>query len=353
MKTPLRFLIPTSKLLSLHKPHITPLSQSFLLHTSPDSWDRRFPLHRPRGQHILTNPRVLDAIVRKAGVGSDDSVLEVGPGTGNLTVRLLGAARHVTAVEIDERMVEALKERVENLGLSHKLTVIRGDAMKMQFPYFSTCVANIPYGISSPLIAKLLFGQYQFRTATLLLQKEFAYRLTALPGDSEYNRLAANIRLVAEAELIMDVSKRDFAPVPKVDSSLVTIRPRSGSIIPVDLKEWLGFTRVCFSKKNKTLGAIFKQKRMVLELFKRSRPEKKNCINGEFENIVDLESDGEGESEGKEIKQVDPHELGLFRETIGKVLEKVGSNEKRPSKITNEDLLCLLRAFNQEGVFFQ
>lgn len=121
----MRLLIPISKLSSVNK---LPLSQSILLHTSPDivkpdSWDRRFPLHKPRGQHILTNPRVLDAIVRRAGVGADDTVLEVGPGTGNLTVRLLGAARHVTAVEIDERMVEALRERVENLGLSHKLTV--------------------------------------------------------------------------------------------------------------------------------------------------------------------------------------------------------------------------------------
>ncbi|KAJ4803975.1 rRNA adenine N(6)-methyltransferase [Rhynchospora pubera] len=353
MKNPTSPLIPVSKLLSSNKPHITPLSQSFLLHTSPDVWDCRFPLHRPRGQHILTNSSVLDAIVHKAGVSPDDFVLEVGPGTGNLTVRLLGAARHVTAVEIDARMVEALRERVENLGLSHKLTVIRGDAMKIQFPSFNICVANIPYGISSRLIAKLLFGSYQFRTATLLLQKEFACRLTALPGDSEYNRFAANIRLVAEAELIMDVSKTDFAPVPKVDSSLVKIRTRNGGIIPEDLKEWYGFTKVCYSKKNKTLGAIFKQEKMVLELFKRSRSKKKNCINGEFVNIVDLESDGEGESEEKEIKQVDPHELDLFKEKIGKVLENVGFNKKKHSNITNEDLSCLLRAFNQEGVFFQ
>lgn len=217
--------------------------------------------------------------------------------------------------------------------------------MKMQFPYFNICVANIPYGISSPLIAKLIFGPYQFRTATLLLQKEFAYRLTALPGDPKYNRLAANVRLMAESELAMDVSRRDFAPVPKVDSSLVTIRPRVSGLIPVDLKEWLGFTRVCFSKKNKTLGAIFKQKRMVLELFERSRSKEKTCINDEFHNIVDLEN---GERE-----RADMHDLGIFKEKIGKVLEKEGFGEKRPSKITNKDLLCLLRAFNQEGVFFQ
>jgi 18S rRNA (adenine1779-N6/adenine1780-N6)-dimethyltransferase len=223
----------------------------------------------------------------------------------------------------------------------------------MQFPCFNICVANIPYGISSPLIVKLLFGPYQFRAATLLLQKEFAYRLTALPGDSEYNRLAANVRLMAEAELIMDVSKREFAPVPKVDSSLVTIRPKLSGITPVDLKEWLGFTRVCFSKKNKTLGAIFKQKRMVLELFKRSKAEKSSSINGEFHNITDLGSDREEESEENEREQVDLYDLGIFKEKIGKVLEKEGSGKKRPSKMSNEDLLCLLRVFNREGVSFQ
>ena len=104
--------------------------------------------------------------------------------------------------------------------------VIAGDAVEVEFPEFDVCVANIPYGISSPLIAKLLFGPYRFRTATLLLQKEFARRLVATPGDGEYNRLAANVRLVADVRLLMDVSKRDFVPVPRVDSSLIEIRPR-------------------------------------------------------------------------------------------------------------------------------
>ncbi|KAJ3681656.1 hypothetical protein LUZ60_014229 [Juncus effusus] len=260
----MKLLTPISNLPSLKTILFTPLSShSLSLHTNaetskPDSWDRRFALHRPRGQHILTNPRILDTIVRLSEVRTEDSVLEVGPGTGNLTVRLLGAARHVTAVEIDERMVEALKERVDKLGLSHKLTVIKGDAMKAEFPHFDTCVANIPYQISSPLIAKLLFGPYKFRTATLLVQKEFAQRLTAVPGYSEYNRMAANVNIVSNVKRILDVSKRDFVPAPKVDSSLVSIKPKEdlGLVPKVDLKEWLGFTRVCFSLQNQFFHLI-------------------------------------------------------------------------------------------------
>jgi 18S rRNA (adenine1779-N6/adenine1780-N6)-dimethyltransferase len=89
-----------------------------------EAWDGRFRLHKPRGQHLLTNPRVLDAIVRHAALRPGDAVLEVGPGTGNLTARLLASpVDRVTAVEIDPRMVEAVTARTAALDLAQKLTV--------------------------------------------------------------------------------------------------------------------------------------------------------------------------------------------------------------------------------------
>lgn len=89
-----------------------------------EAWDGRFRLHKPRGQHLLTNPRVLDAIARRAGINPGDAILEVGPGTGNLTARLLASpASRVSAVEIDPRMVEAVTARAAALGLADKLTV--------------------------------------------------------------------------------------------------------------------------------------------------------------------------------------------------------------------------------------
>nr|ABB45840.1 hypothetical protein [Eutrema halophilum] len=222
-------------------------------------------LHKSKGQHLLTNNRILDAIVRISDVRPTDTVLEIGPGTGNLTMKLLEAAQNVVAVEIDKRMVEILGKRVADHGLEDKLTIIQKDVLKTDFPQFDLVVANIPYNISSPLVAKLVYGSNAFRSATLLLQKEFSRRLLANPGDSDFNRLAVNVKLVADVQFVMDVSKREFVPPPKVDSSLVIIRPKE--VKPdVDVQEWLAFTRTCFGNKNKTLGSMFRQKKKVIEL---------------------------------------------------------------------------------------
>ncbi|CAK9157087.1 unnamed protein product [Ilex paraguariensis] len=237
--------------------------------------------YKSMGQHILTNPRVLHSIVQKSDVRPTDTVLEIGPGTGNLTLKLLEKAEKVIAVEIDKRMVDVLHQRAAEQGLADKLTVISKDALKTEFPQFDLVVANIPYGISSPLVAKLVFGVNPFRSATLLLQKEFAKRLLANPGDSEFNRLAVNVKLVAEVEFVMNVSKRDFLPCPRVYSSVVKIRPKA-EIPHVDLDEWWAFTRTCFRKKNKTLGATFKQKKNLYELLKLSRltgSDEQNAVN--------------------------------------------------------------------------
>ncbi|KAL2497701.1 Ribosomal RNA adenine dimethylase family protein [Abeliophyllum distichum] len=253
---------------------ITYKVHSWRLRSYPkEQWRRRrgegeeegsIQLLKSRGQHLLTNPRVLESIVRTSRIKPEDTVLEIGPGTGNLTLKLLEVAKKVVAVEIDKRMVEILCKRTAEGGLRDRLNVICSDALKTDFPQFDLVVANIPYGISSRLLAKLVFGTKlnPFRSATLLLQKEFARRLLAKPGDSEFNRLSVNVKLLAEVEFIMDVSKNDFLPRPKVDSSVVKVYPKN--VIPdVNLEEWWAFTRTCFNKKNKTLGATFKAKEEV------------------------------------------------------------------------------------------
>lgn len=88
-----------------------------------ENQDDRLQLYKSWGQHLLTNPRVIDSIVKSSGVGPDDTVLEIGPGTGNLTIRLLEAAKKVVAVEVDRRMVEVLTNRVSECGFCDKLTV--------------------------------------------------------------------------------------------------------------------------------------------------------------------------------------------------------------------------------------
>ncbi|XP_027361845.1 ribosomal RNA small subunit methyltransferase, mitochondrial [Abrus precatorius] len=289
--------------------------------------------YKSRGQHILTNPRILDTIVRKSAINPTDTVLEIGPGTGNLTLKVLEAANKVVAIEIDHRMVQVLKKRVLERGLQGKLTVIERDALRSKFPQFDLVVANIPYGISSPLVFKLMYGATPFRSATLLLQKEFARRLLASPGDSEFNRLAVNVKLLADVEFVMDVSKRDFLPSPKVDSSVVIIRPKS-QVPNVDLRQWRAFTSTCFGNKNKTLGAAFKQKRKVFELFK---------ISNDNDVCSDCGSETDGHDEGG---------LTLFKEKIMGVLRTEGFEHKRPSKLSVEEFLHLLSLFNQAGIYF-
>ncbi|MCD7462030.1 Ribosomal RNA small subunit methyltransferase, mitochondrial [Datura stramonium] len=311
-------------------------------------------LLKSRGQHLLMNPRVLNSIVQKSNILPTDTVLEIGPGTGNLTLKLLEVAEKVIAIEIDKRMVEILHNRVSERGLQDRLTVICQDALKTEFPRFDLMVANIPYGISSPLVAKLVYGKNSYRSGTLLLQKEFARRLLANPGDSEFNRLAVNVKLVADVEFVMNVSKKDFLPCPKVDSSVVKIHPKV-EIPEVDYEEWCAFTRTCFTKKNKTLGAIFKQKRMLMELMKLQETkgdEEKNTFFSDY-HVTDTEDeDGLSNEDTINFSSDVGKDLNLFREIINDILRSGGFEDKRPSKLSHEELLNLLSLFNRARIHF-
>ncbi|KAJ6434845.1 hypothetical protein OIU84_000148 [Salix udensis] len=289
-------------------------------------------LYKSKGQHLLTNQRILDTIVRKSSINPTDTVLEIGPGTGNLTLKLLNVASKVVAFEIDKRMVEVLNKRVKEHGFEDKLSVIREDALKAEFPKFDLAVANIPYGISSPLVAKLVYGVNPFRSATLLLQKEFARRLLAKPGDSEFNRLAVNVKLVADVEFVMN-----------------------DQIPDVNLDEWWAFTKTCFGKKNKTLGATFKQKKKVIELFRLSKMASSNGEEMNRNQYVCADDDGDNEeSDGEEChsSSCTDRELLLFKEKIIEVLKAASFEDKRPSKLCNEELLYLLSMLNQSGIYF-
>ncbi|XP_059293125.1 ribosomal RNA small subunit methyltransferase, mitochondrial [Lycium ferocissimum] len=311
-------------------------------------------LLKSRGQHLLMNPRVLNSIVQKSNILPTDTVLEIGPGTGNLTLKLLEVAEKVIAIEIDKRMVEILHKRVSERGLQGRLTIICQDALKTEFPPFDLMVANIPYGISSPLLAKLVYGKNSYRSGTLLLQKEFARRLLASPGDSEFNRLAVNVKLVADVEFVMNVSKKDFLPCPKVDSSVVKIYPKA-EIPEVDCKEWCAFTRTCFTKKNKTLGAIFKHKRMLMELMKlqETRGDEDNSTLYSDYHVNDTEDeDGVSNEDDAKFSSDVGKDLTLFREIINDILRSGGFEDKRPSKLSHEELLDLLSLFNRARIHF-
>ncbi|KAK9846462.1 hypothetical protein WJX81_004406 [Elliptochloris bilobata] len=290
---------------------------------------------KSKGQHILKNPLVTQSIVEKAGVKSTDVVLEIGSGTGNLTMKLLERAKRVVAVELDHRMVLELQRRVQGTPYASHLQVIQGDIMKVELPYFDLCVANIPYQISSPLVFKLLAHRPAFRAAVIMFQHEFAMRLVAKPGDSLYCRLAVNTQLLARVSHLLKVGRNNFRPPPKVDSSVVRIEPRWPPP-PVNFREWDGLVRLCFGRKNKTLGGIFRQAPTLALL--------------EANHAVHAALAGDGRGGGRRSKRGRASEG--FKDRVLGVLRDGAFEDARSAKLAQDDFLRLLAAFNRAGIHF-
>ncbi|KAF8057751.1 DIM1A [Scenedesmus sp. PABB004] len=334
--------------------------------------------HKSKGQHILKNPLVVQSIVDKAGVKATDVVLEIGPGTGNLTMKLLERAKKVIAVELDPRMVLELSRRVQGTPHATSLQIIHGDFMKVQLPYFDLCVANIPYNISSPLTFKLLAHRPAFRAAIIMYQHEFAMRLVARPGDALYSRLAVNTQLLARVSHLLKVGKNNFRPPPKVDSSVVRIEPRHPPP-PIPLLEWDGLVRLAFGRKNKTLGAAFRTGRTLQALEQNYVTGGGSCIAAlgaaepaapaAMEVSDDGDDDGDdddgGGSDGGEGMAVDGGGAAAaparrsrakvspeFKALVMRVLTAGGFEAMRPAKMTQDDFLKLLADFNAAGIHF-
>lgn len=187
------------------------------------------------GQHILKNPLVVNSIIEKSKLKSTDTVLEIGPGTGNVTVKILEQVKSTIVVEMDPRMAAELSKRVQGTDMQRKLQIVVGDFLKVDLPYFDVCISNTPYQISSSLVFKLLRHRPLWRVAILMFQREFAQRLVAKPGDPMYCRLSANVQLLAKVDHIMKVGKNNFRPPPVINMFL-TFRK-----LKVVLSEWNQF----------------------------------------------------------------------------------------------------------------
>jgi 18S rRNA (adenine1779-N6/adenine1780-N6)-dimethyltransferase len=171
-------------------------------------------LDKRKGQHLLKNPGILDKIVAAADIKSSDTVLEIGPGTGNLTVRVLPLAKKVHAIDVDPRMVAEVKKRAVSLGYTN-LEAKEGDALRTDLGRFDVCTANLPYQISSLFTFRILAHRPLFRCAVLMFQKEFAERLLANVGEDKYGRLAINTRLFCKVTHVCLVTAGSFNPPPK------------------------------------------------------------------------------------------------------------------------------------------
>ena len=207
--------------------------------SSKSSTRRSIQPRKQFGQHWLRDQEILDRIIIAAELSQSDRVLEIGPGTGNLTSRLLSIVSALVSVEIDR---DLCKKLVYKYGGQENFRLIQNDFLESDlspflkdFPRFQNpnkVVANIPYNITGPILAKLLGkiatpAPQQYESIVLLVQKEVGDRLVAIPGTKAYGALSIRVQYLASCELICDVPARSFYPQPKVDSVVVRLRPIS------------------------------------------------------------------------------------------------------------------------------
>lgn len=199
------------------------------------------PPRKRFGQHFLADARALERIADAVAPEEVDCVVEIGPGRGALTDRLLPRSRRLLAVEIDRDLVRHLHERYAG---ADRLAIVEGDALEVDWrPPAGTSwrlAGNLPYYITTPLIFRILEAPRPDR-AVLLVQKEVADRLGAQPGSADYGALSVNVQVVARVTMVARVPAGAFHPRPQVDSAIVRLDPLAEPLVSPD--EEGGFRR--------------------------------------------------------------------------------------------------------------
>ena len=213
------------------------------------------------GQNFLINDSIVDDIVSESKVTSEDLIIEVGPGLGNLTSRLLEKAGKVIAVELDPKMINILQDR---FSLYKNFELIYNDILKIDLQKLiednlneniktAKVVANLPYYITTPIIMKLLEDNLNLESITVMVQKEVAERLAATPGDKLSGAITYSIYYYTTPEIIIDVPSSSFIPEPQVDSAVIKFdilkEPR---IKVIDEKLFFKIIKSAFLQKRKT-----------------------------------------------------------------------------------------------------
>lgn len=215
------------------------------------------------GQNWLVDERYAERIVDAVDPLPSDLVVEIGPGPGALTDLLVPRAGHTLAVELDERMIEPLRERHP----ADRLTLLRADVLEVDLASLiretlaarpelerARVVANLPYYISSPVVARVVRARESVTDVTVMLQREVVDRLTASPGGKDYGSLTVLVATYFAARRLFDVPPGAFRPAPKVVSSVVRLTRLERPAVDVDDEDrFLGVVRAAFARRRKTL----------------------------------------------------------------------------------------------------
>ncbi|MDY4078751.1 MAG: 16S rRNA (adenine(1518)-N(6)/adenine(1519)-N(6))-dimethyltransferase RsmA [Clostridium sp.] len=216
-----------------------------------------FKFSKSLGQNFLTDESVLIDIVEGAEVNSEDLVIEIGPGVGSLTAKLLCKAKKVVSIELDNDLIPILETE---LGEEPNFTLIHNDALKVDFNEIIgdeksvKLVANLPYYVTTPIIARLLKEDYKFKSLTIMIQKEVAERIDAEPNCKEYGALSLMVQYYCNTKIIRRVPPSCFIPRPKVDSIVIRLDKLSQRRVNVkDEKLMFDIIRNSFNMRRKTL----------------------------------------------------------------------------------------------------
>ena len=211
------------------------------------------------GQNFLIDDNALKNIVRCADITENDTVIEIGPGLGNLTHYILEAHAKVYAFEIDSDMKNVLDKRFSG---NSDLKVITQDILKTSIIDYTNgskikIIANLPYYITTPIIFKLLDYREYIESITIMIQKEVAERLIANPHTKDYGVLTVNTNVIADIEKMFDVPNTSFIPAPKVTSTVIKITPnkeKEESFNIKDMNLFLELVKKSFSERRKKLA---------------------------------------------------------------------------------------------------
>ena len=216
-----------------------------------------FKFSKSLGQNFLIDDSVLTDIVEGAEVDENDLVIEIGPGVGSLTAQLIGKAKKVVSIELDNDLIPILETE---LGEYENFSLIHNDALKVDFNEIIgdeksvKLVANLPYYVTTPIIVRLLKENYNFKSLTIMIQKEVAERIDAAPNCKEYGALSLLVQYYCNTKIVRVVPPNCFIPRPKVDSIVIRLdRLEKPRVEVKDEKLMFDIIRNAFNMRRKTL----------------------------------------------------------------------------------------------------
>lgn len=223
-----------------------------------------FQLSKSLGQNFITDRHVLEQIIDGAEIGKEDLVIEIGPGIGVLTAEAAETAARVVAIEIDSRLIPVLEETLSSFDNVEVLNrdilktdlkeIIRNERENGSFTGAVRIIGNLPYYITTPIIMKILEEAVPADSITIMMQKEVADRIRSGPGGKTYGAISVAVQYYCDVEKVASVPKEVFVPRPKVDSTVLTLKPRAEKKVQLtDEKTFFSCVRAAFAQRRKTL----------------------------------------------------------------------------------------------------